>query len=95
LGTISIQNRPASNARNAGLSTIIERHAWQFPQAMLSWTPKEKPYMTIHLPEPLQADILAAVHSGRYASLDDAMTDAASLLVQRLKILMKVAGKTG
>ena len=41
--------------------------------------------MTIHLPEPLQADILAAVHSGRYASLDDAMADAASLLVQRLK----------
>ncbi len=41
--------------------------------------------MTIHLPEPLQAEILAAVHSGRYASLDDAMTDAASMLVQRLK----------
>ena len=41
--------------------------------------------MTIHLPEPLQADILAAVQSGRYASLDDAMIDAASLLVQRLK----------
>lgn len=41
--------------------------------------------MTIHLPEPLHADILAAVHSGRYASLDDAMTDAASLLVQQLK----------
>jgi Arc/MetJ-type ribon-helix-helix transcriptional regulator len=41
--------------------------------------------MTIHLPDPLQADILAAVHSGRYASLDDAMIDAVSLLVQRLK----------
>jgi Arc/MetJ-type ribon-helix-helix transcriptional regulator len=41
--------------------------------------------MTIHLPEPLRADILAAVNSGRYASLDDAMIDAASLLVQRLK----------
>jgi Arc/MetJ-type ribon-helix-helix transcriptional regulator len=41
--------------------------------------------MTIHLPESLQIPILAAVRSGRYASLDDAMTEAASLLVQRLK----------
>jgi Arc/MetJ-type ribon-helix-helix transcriptional regulator len=41
--------------------------------------------MTIHLPESLQADILAAVRSGRYASIDDAMSEAASLLVQRLK----------
>jgi Arc/MetJ-type ribon-helix-helix transcriptional regulator len=52
---------------------------------MLNWKPHKKPYMTIHLQGPLQADILAAVHSGRYASLDDAMADAASLLVQRLK----------
>jgi Arc/MetJ-type ribon-helix-helix transcriptional regulator len=41
--------------------------------------------MTIHFPEPLQADILAAVHSGRYASLDDAMIDAASPHVERLQ----------
>jgi Arc/MetJ-type ribon-helix-helix transcriptional regulator len=41
--------------------------------------------MTIHLPENLERPILAAVHRGRYASLDDAMTEAASLLVQRLK----------
>ena len=41
--------------------------------------------MTIHLPENLESSILAAVHSGRYASLDDAMAEAASLLVQRLK----------
>ena len=41
--------------------------------------------MTIHLPEPLESSILAAVHSGRYASLDDAMTEAAVLLVERLK----------
>jgi Arc/MetJ-type ribon-helix-helix transcriptional regulator len=52
---------------------------------MLNWKPEEKPYMTINLPEPLQADIMAAVQSGRYATLDDAMTDAASLLVQRLR----------
>ena len=41
--------------------------------------------MTIHLPENLESPILAAVHNGRYASLDDAMAEAASLLVQRLK----------
>ncbi len=41
--------------------------------------------MTIHLPENLESPILAAVHSGRYASLDDAMAEAASLLVLRLK----------
>ncbi len=41
--------------------------------------------MTIHLPENLESPILAAVHSGRYASLDDAMAEAASLLVQQLK----------
>jgi Arc/MetJ-type ribon-helix-helix transcriptional regulator len=40
--------------------------------------------MTIHLPENLERPILAAVHGGRYASLDDAMAEAASLLVQRL-----------
>jgi Arc/MetJ-type ribon-helix-helix transcriptional regulator len=41
--------------------------------------------MIIHLPENLESPILAAVHSGRYASLDDAMAEAASLLVHRLK----------
>jgi Arc/MetJ-type ribon-helix-helix transcriptional regulator len=41
--------------------------------------------MTIRLPEALQTDIMAAVNRGRYATLNDAMTDAAALLVQRLK----------
>jgi len=41
--------------------------------------------MTIHLPKELETNILAAVHSGRYASLDDAMSEAAALLVERLK----------
>lgn len=41
--------------------------------------------MTIQLPEILEGPILAAVRSGRYASLDDAMAEAALLLVQRLK----------
>jgi Arc/MetJ-type ribon-helix-helix transcriptional regulator len=40
--------------------------------------------MTIHLPPELESSIQAAVHSGRFASLDEAMTEAASLLVQRL-----------
>ncbi len=41
--------------------------------------------MTIHLPPRLENPILAAVHSGRYASIDDAMTEAASMLVERLR----------
>jgi Arc/MetJ-type ribon-helix-helix transcriptional regulator len=41
--------------------------------------------MTIQLPANLESQILEAVHSGRYASLDDAMAEAASLLVQRLQ----------
>ncbi len=41
--------------------------------------------MTIHIPENLERSILAAVRNGRYASLDDAMAEAADLLVQRLE----------
>jgi Arc/MetJ-type ribon-helix-helix transcriptional regulator len=41
--------------------------------------------MTIHLPPHIERSIQAAVHNGRYASLDDAMTEAATLLVQRLE----------
>jgi Arc/MetJ-type ribon-helix-helix transcriptional regulator len=41
--------------------------------------------MTINLPQNLEAPILAAVHSGRYGSLDDAMAAAALLLVQQLE----------
>ncbi len=41
--------------------------------------------MTIHLPPRLENPILAAVRSGRYASLDDAMTEAAAMLVERLE----------
>jgi Arc/MetJ-type ribon-helix-helix transcriptional regulator len=40
--------------------------------------------MTIHLPEDVKRSIEAAVQGGRFASLDEAMTEAASLLVQRL-----------
>jgi Arc/MetJ-type ribon-helix-helix transcriptional regulator len=41
--------------------------------------------MTIHLPEDVESDILAAVQNGQFASMDDAMTKAASLLLERLK----------
>ena len=41
--------------------------------------------MTIHLPPHIESSIQAAVHNGRFTSLDEAMTEAASLLVQRLE----------
>ena len=41
--------------------------------------------MTIHLPKEVESGILAAVHSGRFASVDAAMTEAASLLLQQLR----------
>lgn len=41
--------------------------------------------MTIHLPENLERPILAAVQGGRYASVEDAMAEAAILLVERLE----------
>jgi Arc/MetJ-type ribon-helix-helix transcriptional regulator len=40
--------------------------------------------MTIHLPPHIESSIQAAVQCGRFASLEEAMTEAASLLVQRL-----------
>jgi len=41
--------------------------------------------MTIHLPPDIERSIQDVVHSGHFASVDDAMTEAASLLLQRLK----------
>src|SRR3954466_6793977 len=41
--------------------------------------------MTIHLPENLESSILKAVHSGKFASLDDAMATAARLLLEKLE----------
>jgi len=38
--------------------------------------------MTIHLPEDLESSIQAAVHGGRYASVDDAITQAVRLLLR-------------
>ena len=41
--------------------------------------------MTIHLPPDIENSIQAAVHSGHFASVDAAMTKAASMLLQHLK----------
>ena len=41
--------------------------------------------MTIHLPPDVERSIQAAVHSGHFASVDDAMIEAASLLLERMK----------
>ena len=40
--------------------------------------------MTIHLPNDLESSIQAAVHNGRFASVDDAMAEAARLLLREL-----------
>ena len=41
--------------------------------------------MTIHLPNDLESSIQAAVHAGRFASVDAAMAVAARLLLQTIK----------
>ena len=40
--------------------------------------------MTIHLPNDLEGRIRAAVHGGRFASVNDAMAEAARLLLREL-----------
>jgi Arc/MetJ-type ribon-helix-helix transcriptional regulator len=40
--------------------------------------------MTIHLPQDVERSIQAAVYSGRFASVDDAMTHAARLLLREI-----------
>ena len=40
--------------------------------------------MTIHLPNDLESSIQTAVHNGRFASVDDAMAEAARLLLREL-----------
>jgi Arc/MetJ-type ribon-helix-helix transcriptional regulator len=41
--------------------------------------------MTIHLPPDIESSIQAAVDGGHFASVDAAMTEAASMLLERLK----------
>jgi Arc/MetJ-type ribon-helix-helix transcriptional regulator len=40
--------------------------------------------MTIHLPNDLESSIQEAVNNGRFASVDDAMAEAARLLLREL-----------
>ena len=40
--------------------------------------------MTIHLPTDLESSIKAAVDNGRFASVDDAMAEAARLLIRQI-----------
>ncbi len=40
--------------------------------------------MTIHLPDELEASVREAVHGGRFASVEDAMAEAARLLLREL-----------
>jgi Arc/MetJ-type ribon-helix-helix transcriptional regulator len=49
--------------------------------------------MTIHLPHDLESSIQAAVQSGHFSSVDDAMTEAARLLLQRLDQVPPPAGR--
>jgi Arc/MetJ-type ribon-helix-helix transcriptional regulator len=42
--------------------------------------------MTIQLPNDLESSVRAAVHSGRFASLDGAMAEAVRLLLRELKL---------
>ncbi|MGA2703377.1 MAG: ribbon-helix-helix domain-containing protein [Isosphaeraceae bacterium] len=42
--------------------------------------------MTIHLPEDLESSLQTAVHSGHFASMDEAIAEAARLLLRELKL---------
>jgi Arc/MetJ-type ribon-helix-helix transcriptional regulator len=41
--------------------------------------------MMIHLPSDVESSIEAVVHSGRFASVDEAMAEAARLLLRRIE----------
>ena len=51
--------------------------------------------MTIHLPRELESSIQAAVHTGRFASVDDAMAEAVRLLLRELDQEHAPAGASG
>jgi Arc/MetJ-type ribon-helix-helix transcriptional regulator len=50
--------------------------------------------MTIQLPNELESSLNAAVTSGRFASVDDAMTEAVRLLLREMKRTSHAAGGT-
>lgn len=45
----------------------------------------ERPPVTIHLPNDLENSVQRAVHSGRFASVDDAMAEAVRLLLREIE----------
>ena len=51
--------------------------------------------MTIHLPNDLESSIQAAVQSGRFASVDDAMAEAARLLLREINQVQPEPNATG
>jgi Arc/MetJ-type ribon-helix-helix transcriptional regulator len=51
--------------------------------------------MAIHLPKDLESSINEAVTRGHFASMDDAMTEAAQLLLEKLKQGQTVPPATG
>jgi Arc/MetJ-type ribon-helix-helix transcriptional regulator len=51
--------------------------------------------MMIHLPKALKSSIEAAVHNGHFASVDDAMAEAARLLVRNLERALPPVARTG
>src|ERR1017187_6694738 len=57
--------------------------ARQILVTMISWKPKETPYMNTHLPADLEQFVQAKVRSGRFSSSDDAMAAAVRLLRQQ------------
>jgi Arc/MetJ-type ribon-helix-helix transcriptional regulator len=76
---------------SAPLSTTINRYAWQNQPGVIGWNQRRNHTMTIHLPPHIESSIQAAVHSGHFASVDDAMTEAASMLLQRLELKQAAA----
>ena len=50
--------------------------------------------MTIHLPNDLERSIEAIVVSGRFASIDDAMAEAARLLLREVRLPISGADDT-
>ncbi len=42
--------------------------------------------MTIHLPQDLESSLRTAVHSGHFACMDEAIAEAARLLLRALKL---------
>ncbi|HQU47315.1 MAG TPA: hypothetical protein PK867_31220 [Pirellulales bacterium] len=51
--------------------------------------------MTIHLPNDLESRVEAAVQSGQFASVDDAMAEAARLLLREMERMRRAKPPAG